>query len=362
MHDAFVRFDNVQVITAVNSSAGERIKGADYRLASTLDPRESGATTLIVRLADTRDNVVFWSRSFELPPRPDDQAAIEAVIKTVAGTLIEPYGAIYGRELARHAAASEDSAFSCVRRTYEYLWTRDASLGSQAAACLEQAVAADPAFSRGFSLLAAIYLNKYRFEGEIGADDSAMIERALMAARTAVRLNPNSVRALAVLADVLMAQGQFADAKEAAERAIALNPLDPIVSFYYAAIMVFSGDEIDKGDAALRDVFAALPDPPQRAFFVAFVANYLRGDLAEAARYATQLIRHDFGPALLARALAAWKAGDRSGARRAIERLLDNHPAWKTDPHNPIRKIFPLPEMAGRFVADFAAARRFAEL
>jgi tetratricopeptide (TPR) repeat protein len=196
----------------------------------------------------------------------------------------------------------------------------------------------------------------YRLGEEPGPE---MIERALTAARTAVRLNASSARANIVLADALLSRGLFADAQETAERALALNPLDPVVSFYYAAVLVLAGD-IDKGDAALRDVFASLSDPPQRAYFIAFVADYVRGNLQAAAQHAGRLTLSPYTPALLARTLAAWKAGDQERARQAIALLTATQRGWTTDPRGEIGRLFPLPEMAERFAADFDAASRFA--
>jgi tetratricopeptide (TPR) repeat protein len=368
LFDALVRFDGIQVITDVTAAttpaddmvARFRAPATDYRLAGTIDHRSAGGATLIVRLVDTRLNAVFWSRSFDLPRGSEEQSTTQSVIKTVASTLIEPYGAIHSRELARHTDATHDLFFSCTHRTYEYLWTRDPKLGPAAArGCLERAISVDPMFARGHSLLAALYLSEYRFGAAPDAERDKMVERAITAARTAVRLKPGSVRALAVLADVLLARGQFADAQAAAERAVTLNPLDPIAVYYYATALVFAG-ELDKGDAAVREVFAAFPDPPQRTYFVAFVASHLRGDVAKEVQHASYMSTSTFGPALLARALAAWKTGDRNGARQAIETLFESHPAWKTEPQCELKRIFPLPEMADRFTADFAAAVRFA--
>lgn len=357
MYDAFVRFDAVQVVTAGDTEGQTAAQAADYRLASRLDYRENTTASLIVRLSDTRDNVVFWSRSFDLPAPPNGRTATEGIIKTVAAVLNDPYGAIYARELSKSAGSPENSSYACIQRAHEYLWTRNPTLRAEARACLERAVAADPTFVRARALLGAFYVTAYRFQE--GQGD--MLDRALTSARTAVRLNASSARANAVLADVLAARGLFDDAKDTAERAVALNPLDPLVVFYNAAVLVLSG-EIDKADAALRDVFASLPDPPQRAYFLAFLAEYLRGNLRAAAAHSARLTKAAYAPALLAHALVAWKTGDKEEARRAVEALMESHPGWRTDPAGEIRRFLPLPEVADRVAADFAAATRFAQL
>ncbi|TIT51978.1 MAG: adenylate cyclase, partial [Mesorhizobium sp.] len=92
--------------------------------------------------------------------------------------------------------------------------------------CLESAVARFPSYATAWAMLSIAYVDEDRFgfNARKGAPTSA--ERALAAARRAVELNSDNMRALQALMTALFFNQQWAESMEIGERALALNPND----------------------------------------------------------------------------------------------------------------------------------------
>ena len=101
---------------------------------------------------------------------------------------------------------------------------------------------------------------------------------------------------------------------EAGERAMMLNPYDPSILADLGVNLVAVGEH-ERGMRLLREAAAVNVVRPARQDFFLFLAAYLAGDPAGAARYAALMTSDTYPLGLMARALVAARRGDADHAR-----------------------------------------------
>lgn len=363
--DAFARFDDVTVITQpappqnpgtdVASSKATLAEGAAYQLGTTIQRHGDGGVSVTFRLVDAIDGVVAWSKTYDNLPLADArEAARYPAITDAATTLFHPFGVIQSRERAKLAAGGQvDPRYACVLASNELWSSFDPAQYDAVRGCLERAIADDPAFAGAFALLARLHVRDFQFGYSGGSGDPSALDRALALARRAIELNPNNARSHYILLEVLTARGATAEGLAEGEKALALNPFDLNAVFHFGAALVRAG-KIEQGLEHLRRVDSGGVIPQQQLGFLLFIAAYLQGDDATAARHAEMITGNKYTHGFLARALAAHKAGDQEGARQALDRLVALQPAWRDDPRRELRKFFSSSEIVERLAGDLA--------
>jgi tetratricopeptide (TPR) repeat protein len=364
--DVFAHFDDVNVLTQPpppqdpaadgGSPKAPGVQGPAYKLDTTIERPGDGGVSATFRLVDATDGVVAWSKTFDNVPVADDRRASRyPIITEVATTLFHPFGVIQTRERGKLALGGEvDPRYACVLASNELWRSFDPARYAGVRGCLDRAIADDPAFAGGLALLARLYLRDFQFGYGGGPGDPAALDRALALAHRAIELKPDSARSHYILLEILAARGAVAEGLAEGEKALALNPFDLTAVFHYGAALVRSGN-IEKGLEHLRRVDSGGVIPQQQLSFLLFVAAYLHGDDAAAARYAERITSDKYTHGFLARALAARKAGDQQGARQAFDRLVALQPAWRDDPRGEFRKYFSSPEIVERLAGDVTA-------
>jgi hypothetical protein len=353
LRDAFSRFDAINVVSGAPSGEQQ----TDYGLLGTIEYHDDRTTTVRFRLLDTASNRVVWTRAFERMVVPRDQAeAEEAIVLSLSGTLLQPFGVIRSLERIKLLASGDvDPRYRCVIQASESLRSFDAAQYGRARACLEQLTASDPSFAVGLRYLAAVYLREFLFGLGAQPNDPPPLDRALRASRGSIELQPEQARGYNTLASVLFARDEVAPAIAASERAIALNKYDMGVLGDYGGRLISAG-EIERGLALLRragDVGVVLPSSHH---FYLFLGNYLKGDLTQAAYHANQITSEEQPLGLLARALVAYASQEGDRARQTLDTLAAVQPAWRDDTRGQLEKFFTSPEVIDRLVHDLAAA------
>lgn len=362
MVDALARCDDVNLVAepppAERSDLPVGMTFPGYRIATTIDYHGDGTVTLTFRLVEA-DGLVLWSRAFESLRPGADRSDLQPILKSVISTLVEPYGVIYSRERQRMAGnSSEDSRFACVHRTYEFLRSRNPAMHAGVRACLARTTGQDPTFATALSLLTLVDIVEYQMNIPPVGEEPPPLDRALKTASEAIRAKPNSARAHAIMADVLMMRGQTAEGKVAGDKALALNPYDTSINFYVGTMLILSG-EVARGREVLRDYIDNNPLPSPRARFALFVADYVE-EKWEAARRIEQTAEADqIARVWMARALLAWKAGDQARTHELLSRLYAFDPEWRAQPRALIGRNFASPRLTDRFATDLAAAAAF---
>lgn len=365
--DAFARFDDVNIVASEAQCSGHNaaqpaagsMSRADYSFGATIDYQPDGTVNLRFRLIDADTSTVVWLSSVNDLSKSDNSEVIVETVGKLATTLFQPFGVVQARERVKFAAGrGGDPRYRCLLRADDYLHSFDPKLHDGARDCLEDAVARNPTFASGYVQLARIYFREYQFGYGVRLGEAPPLERARAAACRAAELKPTSARAHFVLADIALAGGDVATAKEHGAKSVALNPYDMPIMFHYGANFILLG-EIDKGLAIIDHVATTSAVPPGRLNLIRFVAAYLKGDVQAAAAYA-RLMKGKPDLDYFASALLAAKNGDRAQARQAFQQLIAIAPAWRRDTEGELRKLFPAPGLVERLAGDLSAGLRAA--
>jgi hypothetical protein len=349
LRDALARFDELQVIAGAPGDA----RGAfdpegpsQYVLTATLESEAAEEAHLRLRLTET-DGQVVYAHTFAGVQHDED-----AIVREVSAALAQPYGVIQAHERGKDFGAGAETQYRCLLEAYEYWRNYDPPQYRRARDCLERVTEANPGFALGHAALAAILLEEYR-GAEARAGSPPVLQRALLAARRAVELKPASARAHQALGDVQFARGDYPLALEAAERAVTLNPYDPNILAGYGGMLLSLGEQ-ERGARMIREAASALTVRPVWHDALLFLAAYLAGDTAGAARYAALIASDTYPPGLLARALAAAQRGDADAARQLLDRLAGARPGWRKDPRAELARYFPADSIVNRIERDIA--------
>jgi len=181
------------------------------------------------RLLDAQTGAVLWSQTYDEDLEVRDLFTIQDdVARRVATAVAQPYGIIQRADQTRTGARPPDDleAYGCTLRFYDYRASLTEESHAAIRACLERTVEGHPDYATAWAMLSVLYLDEDRFGFNPRAGSSPPIQRSLDAARRAIRLDPENVRALQALMMALFFAQQPDEALEVGERAVALNPND----------------------------------------------------------------------------------------------------------------------------------------
>jgi adenylate cyclase len=331
--------------SAPSSSAGR----SDYRLDGTIEYRGNGLVDARFKLVDESDATVIWSRAFERLSDPDGCGETERhVIFELATAVVQPFGVISANDRAKRFGTNVlDPRYCCLLEAADALRSFDPAAHVRAREGLERLTARDQNFAGGFSLLAALYGREHMAGFGARPGDPPALDRALKAARRGIELRPQSARGYHILFAILFYRAEKEAGIQAAEKAIALNPYDILITTEYGGRLIYCG-EIDRGMEILRAAVGFGAILPAWCHFSLFVGHYMRGDLAEARYHAGQMTTETYVYGQLARALIAGYDGNIEEAHRAKRAIFALQPAWKDDPRAGIGKLINAAEIVDR--------------
>jgi len=241
------------------------------------------------RLTSSPNGAVLWSKTYENPVLPEDLFELPAkTAGEIAAAIAQPYGIVFQAETTRAPQAPPRNleAYLCTLRYYTYRADITPENYGEARTCLEKAVAEFPEYATAWALLAHIYIDEIRTGFAQGAD-APPAERALAAARTAVRLDSDNVRALQALATALFFSHNLDEAFKVSDRALALNPNDSELLGQLGQLVGMAGRP-DEGRALLERALAL--NPAHTGFYrgVLSVLAFMQGDFDTAVREVEQ--------------------------------------------------------------------------
>lgn len=202
--------------------------GARYVLEGTVKT-SGGGVRVNARVLDSESAFVLWARTYEADLTSGDIVDVVVDIAAqVAAAVAQPYGIIFRADERRSVRDAPDdlAGYRCTLRFYRYRAVLSADEHAAVRDCLEQTVARYPGYGTAWAMLSYVYLDEDRFEFNRRAGEPAARERALKAARHAVRLDPDNIRALQALMMALFFSGDAAESLRVGEQALALNPND----------------------------------------------------------------------------------------------------------------------------------------
>lgn len=327
---------------------------------------ELGATTLLeggiqqagdkvrinMQLIDAQSDAHLWARTYDRELTLENVFAIQSEIVEAIALELEATLSEDERRRIRQAPTLDFAAHNAYIRGQQLFDRSTFDALREAAGLFEQAIAIDPGYLEAHVALADTHaqlyatgaidlqellesgqahielaieqdpedayaqavLGRYRFaRGDPGAEDSF---------RTAIALNPNSVKALDIYSDYLRDVHRHADALDVIARALELDPLSVTLYHDLGRSLTFLG-RFDEAQDAFDRIAQINPGNPYAAHG-AGLAAILSGQLVRAAAYSDRAMQMDpadyENPATSA--LIYLSIGDLDMARRRIDEAL----------------------------------------
>ncbi|MCA1583131.1 MAG: hypothetical protein LC796_17435, partial [Acidobacteria bacterium] len=218
-----------------------REMGARYVMSGNLR-QSANRLRVAAQLVDAATGTQLWTETYERAFRPDAIFELQDdVVPRIVSTIADWYGALpHSMSEALQGKSSDQlSPYEAVLRGFSFYETGSVETHADARAALERAVQQAPGNADAWAMLSFIYGEEHRFGLNALPDP---LGRALHAGRRAVDAAPSNHFAHAALAQALFFRKEFDAFRTAADRAIALNPMDGSTIEYMAHLIAFSGD------------------------------------------------------------------------------------------------------------------------
>jgi TolB-like protein/Flp pilus assembly protein TadD len=321
------RFSYVRVVSrgatsryahaAADAGAVGKEIGARYVMEGSLG-HAGGQLRVAVQLVDASTGAHLWAETYTRPFEPDHIFAIQDdLVPRIVSTTADHFG-VLARSISdavREKPLDRLSPYEALMRGFGYHFRLTPEEHAAARGALERAVERAPANADCWAMLSWVYSHEHAhgFNPRPGS-----LDRALAAARRAVDLAPSNHVAQQALAVALFFRRDIAGCRSAAERALALNPLDGSNEAIF--LVTFTGDW-DRGCRLIRWAMDQNPHHPRWYGLILAVneyrvANY-RGALDEAVK--ANMPDGPWKTAVLAAAYG--QLGDVEAARAALRTL-----------------------------------------
>ncbi len=214
--------------------------------------REGGSAIRVsAQLVDAQTGAQLWSETYNRDLQASSVfEAQDDVAARIVATVADSYGVLV-HSMRSATRQKDDADLTPVEWQFQYFAYREQitpSAYAELKSRLERAVERDGRQSDLWACLAQIFVDEYAFGF---GSDAASLDRALAAARRAVELDRANQFALVALAQTHFFRQDLAAFGPAAERAMALNPLNTDAVGILGLQIVHTG-EFERGAAIVR--------------------------------------------------------------------------------------------------------------
>jgi adenylate cyclase len=318
-----------RALPAGASAAEVSTRAQDLKVSHLLDGnvRFTGTRVRVyVQLSAATNGATVWGATYDRDLRARDLFAVQdEVAAEVAMRIAQPFGDLARTPPPVPARPDDLAAYRCGLAFYAYRrsYARDDYPG--VLACLEETVARYPDYATAWAMLAMARVDSDRFNFPQPAGTRSPLALAAEAARRAIALDPNDVRAWQALMLASYLSSDVAEGKAAGERALALNPNDLELVGEFGMRLAMAGDW-ERGTAMIRSVVDR--DPGGARFHLSILAaDAIRRDQYQDALDLLDRMRPvDVPTSDLLRAAALGHLGRTAEARAAGERGMQRLP------------------------------------
>jgi TolB-like protein/Tfp pilus assembly protein PilF len=314
------RFGNEAVDVRI---AGKEM-GARYVMEGSL--RQAGnKLRMAAQLVDATTGANLWAENYE---RTFSTEAVfelqDELVPRIVSTVADMHGVLPRgmSEAVRSRPPGDLSPYEAVLRSFGYFERLTGEDLAAARSGLELAVREAPASGDAWSMLALLCVQDYAQGFNLQADALA---NGLAAARRAVDVAPSNHLAHYSLAQALFFLKEFQSFRNAAERAVALNPMDGNSIAFLGELLSYAGD-YDRGASLAARAKQLNPHHPGFYWFADFFNAYRQGDYRAALGAALNLNLPGHMGAHMLLAAAYGQLGEREAAGKAVRDLLKLRP------------------------------------
>jgi TolB-like protein/Tfp pilus assembly protein PilF len=322
----FSRFSYLRVMalgsTMKHSQSGDlRQIGAELGARYVMDGsiRQAGSTVRVtVQLVDTNNGANLWAETFDRKFQPDQIFAMQdELIPRIVSTCADHFG-VLARSISdeiRGKDRSQLSPYEALMRGFGYHYRLNAREHAEGRDILERAVKDAPNNADCWAMLSWVYSHEY---GHGFNTQPGSLDRAFSAARQAVDLAPTNHLAYQTLAVAFFFRKERANCLSAAERAIALNPLD---ASNEAIFLITFVDDWERGCALIRRAMDLNPYVPGWYRLILALNEYRKGNYREAVAETVKANAPGIWTNIILTAAYA-QLGEQAAARTALSDLL----------------------------------------
>ena len=309
---------------AVDVRSAAKELGARYVMTGSF--RQAGTRLRIaVQLVDTSSGVHLWAETYERTLRPEALFELQDdIVPRIVSTAADTHGFLPHSmsEAVRRRDPSDLSPYEAVLRSFAHFLRVNAEEHAAARAALERAVQLAPGNADCWAMLSLIVKEEYTHGFNLRPDP---LGRAFSAAQRAVEAAPSNHLAYHALAATLFFQREPQAFRSAAERAIALNPMDGFTIAYLGFLIAYAGDW-ERGCALSERARSLNPHHPGWYWFTPFFDTYRKSDYRGALEIAQKINMPGFWRTHLALAAAHGQLGEVQAAGNALRALLAIRP------------------------------------
>jgi serine/threonine protein kinase/tetratricopeptide (TPR) repeat protein len=314
---------------AIDSRALGRELGARYVMEGSL--RHAGSRLRLgVQLIDAVTGVHLWAENYERAFSPDAVFELQDdLVPRIVSTVADQYGVLPRSmgEALRGKREDKLTPHEAVLCAFSYLTRLTPEEHARVRRILERAIQEAPDHSDCWAMLSMIYRGEYAY-GFNPQPDS--LGRALVAAQRSVDAGPTSHLGYYAKATTLFFQKEKVAFRLAAERAIALNPMDAATTAMLGLFMAAAGDW-DHGCALVASAMQLNANHPGWFNLAAFANAYFKADYASALEAASKVNLPGYFHAHAARAVALAQLGREEAAHKALGELLALRPNFAAE-------------------------------
>jgi TolB-like protein/Tfp pilus assembly protein PilF len=285
------RFSYLRVI-----SRGATLKYANHATDTRVVGREIGARYVLdgslrhvgtqlrvaVQVTDAESGAHLWAETYHRAFEPAAMFELQdELVPRIVSSVADWYGVLPRSmsEAVRSKPGEKLSPYEALLRAFGYFERVTPEEHALVRPVLERAVEQAPGHAAAWAMLSMVYGEEYRFGFNALPDP---LGRSLHAARRAVEAAPSSHVSQLALAQALYFRKEIDAFRNAADRAIALNPMDGATIEYLGHLLAFAGDW-ERG-CQLGEMARLLnPNHPPWYWALPFLDAYRRRDY-EAAR------------------------------------------------------------------------------
>jgi TolB-like protein/cytochrome c-type biogenesis protein CcmH/NrfG len=321
-----IKFPYLKIVAASGSarppSARYVVQGGMRRAGSML--------RVAVDLIDSESGVHLWTERFD---REFTASRIFEIQDDLAARMIVNVGDSNGALVRALAASVRDRPMSSL--TIDQLIWRgfaaehrgDPAENGRVIAALETALAPDSAHAEGWAALAQLY-GRAHLDPTTGVADAVARQRA--AAQRAIGIDPANQRGWSELAAAAFYERDAAAFRSAADRALALNPLNANVAAFLSHLIAYSGDW-RRGIDMLERTMARAGQHPGWFYFMPFVNHFRLGEYQQAWEVLKRINMDEYPWTLASLAITAVKLERWDDVRSALTTIRRVAP-WFLDP------------------------------
>ena len=304
-------------------AAGEGL-GARYVIEGSL--RQAGSVLRVaVQLVDASSGAHLWAETYNRPFEAEKIFDLQdELVPRIVSTVADMNGVLPHTmsEALRSRDPDELTPYEALLRGFGYYERIDAEEHALVRDALERAVREAPDHADCWALLSMLYAEEHKHGFNVKPDP---LGRARGAARRAVAAAPSNNLAYHMLAQALFFRRELQAFRNAADRAVALNPMDGCTTAFMGILMAYAGDW-DHGCALAERAMELNPHHPGWYRFSSFQNAYRKRDYRGALDVALKVNMPSYYHTHAALAAAHGQLGNKEAAREALRELLAQKP------------------------------------